>query len=166
VAGEADSVGAGEADSEKPPRRKRRARWLDRTVGIVLGLVLGIGVIVVFVFEGSEGTIDAPRISGTEGTQSGGGGSSRQVRVPLVRVIAGKPPASGPARLDFKQGRRARFVVQTDQELGIEVVGYGVSRTVSPGRTLVSFKTSKSGQFPIVDSASEIAIANLRVAAR
>jgi hypothetical protein len=154
----------GKADSEKPPRTKRPWRWLDRTVGVILGLVLGIGVIVVFVFEGSEGTIDAPRISGVGGAQPGGGGPTRPVRVPLVRVIAGKPPASGPARLDFKKGRRARFVVQSDQELGIEVVGYGVSRTVSPGRTLVSFKTSKSGQFPIVDSASEIAIANLRVA--
>lgn len=152
------------ADSDKTPRAKRPSRWLDRTLGILLGLTLGIGLIVLFVFEGSEGTIDAPRISGIEGTQQGGGGQSRQVRVPLVKVIAGKPPASGPTRLDFKKGRRARFVVQTDQELGIEVVGYGVSRTVSPGRTLVSFRTSKSGQFPIVDSASEIAIANLRVA--
>ncbi len=152
------------ADSDKSPRAKRPRRWQDRTLGILLGLALGIGVIVLFVFEGSEGTIDAPRISGIEGTQQGGGGPSRQVRVPLVKVIAGKPPASGPARLDFKKGRRARFVLQTDQELGIEVVGYGVSRTVSPGRTLVSFRTTKSGQFPIVDSASEIAIANLRVA--
>jgi hypothetical protein len=165
VAGEADSVVAGEADSSNPPRRKRRGRWVDRTVGVTLGLVLGIGVIAVFVFKGSEGTIDAPRISGVEGAQPGGGAPTRQIRVPLVRVIAGKPPASGPARLDFKTGRRARFVVQSDQELGLEVVGYGVSRTVSPGRTLVSFKTTKSGQFPIVDSASEIAIANLRVAA-
>jgi hypothetical protein len=165
VADGTDSVVAGKPESDEPPRRKRRWRWLDRTIGIVLGLALGIGVIVIFVFEGSEGTIDAPRISGVEGSQPGGGAPRQQIRVPLVRVIAGKPPASGPARLDFKQGRRARFVVQTDQELGIEVVGYGVSRTVSPGRTLVSFKTAKSGQFPIVDSASEIAIANLRVAA-
>ena len=149
------------ADPDKPPRVKRPGRWLDRTVGVVLGLALGIGVIVLFVFEGSEGTIDAPRISGIEGTQQGGGGAQR---VPLVKVIAGKPPPSGPVRLDFKKGARARFVVQSDQELGIEVVGYGVSRTVNPGRTLVSFKASKSGQYPIVDSASEIAIANLRVA--
>ena len=155
----------GEPDSDNPPRKKRPGRWLDRGVGIFLGLVLGIGVIVLFVFEGSEGTIDAPRISGVEGTQQGGAGPSRQVRVPLVRVIAGKPPAGGPARLDFKQGKVARFVVQSDQELGIEVVGYGVSRTVSPGRTLVSFKTKKTGQYPVVDSASEIAIANMRVAA-
>jgi hypothetical protein len=156
---------ADRAESEQPARSKRPSRWLDRTVGVTLGLVLGIGVIVVFVFKGSEGTIDAPRISGVEGAQPGGGAPTRQIRVPLVRVIAGKPPASGPARLDFKTGRRARFVVQSDQELGLEVVGYGVSRTVSPGRTLVSFKTTRSGQFPIVDSASEIAIANLRVAA-
>ena len=133
-------------------------------IGIVLGLALGIGVIVVFVFEGSEGTIDAPRISGIQGSGGRAGGPSRTVRVPLVRVIGGKPPPSGPVRLDFKQGRIARFVVGSDQELGIDVVGYGVSRTVGPGRTLVSFKARKSGQFPIVVAASEIAIADLRVA--
>ena len=145
------------------PTAKRPKRWLDRVIGVVLGLALGIGVIVLFVFEGSEGTIDAPRIS-IQGNQSRAGGGA-PARVPLVRVIGGKPPASGPVRLDFKQGDTARFVVGSDQELGIEVVGYGVSRTVGAGRTLVAFKARKSGQFPIVASASEIAIANLRVAA-
>ena len=156
---------AAKPDSAASPRAKRPSRWLERGIGILLGLALGIGVIVVFVFEGSEGTIDAPRISGVEGTPAGAGGSAQPARVPLVRVIAGKPPASGPVRLDFKQGRRARFVVDSDQELGLEVVGYGVSRIVGPGRTLVSFAVRKTGQFPIVDSASEISFASLRVAA-
>ena len=151
--------------STEPTPVKRRSRWPDRVLGIVLGLAVGIGVIVVFVFEGSEDTIDAPRISGINGSQGGSAGSARTARVPLVRVIGGKPPAGGPVRLDFKQGRRARFVVDSDQELGLEVVGYGVSRTVGPGRTLVSFRTRRTGQFPIVASASEIAVATLRVAA-
>jgi hypothetical protein len=147
-----------------PPAAKRPSRWLDRTIGVVLGLVLGIGVIVLFVFEGSEGTIDAPRISGIEGTnqgQPGGGG-----RVQLVRVIDGKPPPSGPVRVDFKQGERARFLVASNAATGIEISGYGVSRTVGPGRTLVSFRTRKSGQYPILVSASKIDIATLRVASR
>ena len=50
---------------QEPPRQpNRHRRLLDRTLGIVLGLVLGIAVVAGFVFLGSEGTIDAPRISG------------------------------------------------------------------------------------------------------
>ena len=141
---------------------KRPSRWLDRVIGIVLGLALGIGVIVVFVFEGSEGTIDAPRISGIEGGagQQGRGGQ----RVPLVRVIDGKPPPGGPPRLSYRRGQTARFVVGSNAQLEIAIPGYGVSRTVSPGRTLISFRAHRSGQFPIVDSASQIQIAILRVA--
>ena len=147
-----------------PPAAKRPHRWLDRTIGVVLGLALGLGVIVLFVFEGSEGTIDAPRISGIEGTnqgQPGGGG-----RVQLVRVIDGKPPPSGPVRVDFRQGEKARFLVASNVATGIEISGYGVSRTVGPGRTLVSFQARKSGQYPILVSASKIDIATLRVASR
>jgi hypothetical protein len=35
-------------------------------LGIVVGLILGVGVCAAFVFLGSEGTIDAPRISGVD----------------------------------------------------------------------------------------------------
>ncbi|MDQ2939569.1 MAG: hypothetical protein M3R23_03460 [Actinomycetota bacterium] len=131
---------------------------------MVVGLVLGIGVIVVFVFKGSETTIDAPRISGIDSGQPRPGLPLGSPRVPLVRVIGGAPPSSGPVRLDFKQGRTARFVVGSDQEIGIEIPGYGVSRTVGPGRTLVSFKASKRGQYPVVVSASHIDVATLHVA--
>jgi hypothetical protein len=47
---------------ETPPPPSRR-KLVDRTVGIVLGIVLGIAVVAGFVFLGSEGTVDAPRIS-------------------------------------------------------------------------------------------------------
>lgn len=65
---------------------------VDRVVGILLGIVLGVGIVTAFVFLGSENTIDAPRINdqvtrseqgaqpdqvtgteqGTEGTSPGG----------------------------------------------------------------------------------------------
>jgi hypothetical protein len=148
------------------PTAKRPSRWLDRVIGIVLGLALGIGVIVFFVFESSEDTIDAARISGVEPGAGQPDQPTAPVRVPLVRVIDGKPPPSGPVRLDFKQGQTARFVVGSDLQIGIEVSGYGVRRTVGPGRTLVAFKAQKSGQYPIVVSTSKIDVASLRVAPR
>jgi hypothetical protein len=36
--------------------------WPDRVLAVVLGLVIGIVIIVLFVFLGSEQTIDAPSI--------------------------------------------------------------------------------------------------------
>lgn len=54
-------------------------------VGILVGLVLGVAVVAAFVFLGSEGTIDAPRISG---------------------VDSGKPSQeNGPARESEKSGQ-------------------------------------------------------------
>jgi FlaG/FlaF family flagellin (archaellin) len=37
-------------------------RRLDRAIGIVVGVLLGIAIVVVFVFYGSGDTIDAPSI--------------------------------------------------------------------------------------------------------
>src|SRR6185369_16456857 len=48
-------------------------------IGIVVGVVLGLGVLVYFVFVHSEGTIDAPKVNegkaGTTTAGEGGGGS-------------------------------------------------------------------------------------------
>jgi hypothetical protein len=152
--------------SEGVPARpaKRGSRWLDRVIGIVLGLALGIGVIALFVFESSEDTIDAARISGL--AEGGGQQGGRGGRVPLVRVIDGKPPPSGPVRLDFERGGSARFVIGSNQPIDIEATGLGVSREVGAGRTLVSFGLRRSGQFPVVVADSKIEIATLRVSDR
>ena len=37
--------------------------WRERTIGIVVGVVLGVGVILAFVFLFSEKTVDAPSLS-------------------------------------------------------------------------------------------------------
>jgi hypothetical protein len=38
--------------------------WGDRAIGIGLGLLLGIAAVILFVFLGSEETIDDPQIDG------------------------------------------------------------------------------------------------------
>ena len=78
-------------------------------------------------------------------------------------MIGGAPPPAGPARLRFHQGDRARFRIETDAPVGIEIPGYGIAETAESG-TVVSFKARRSGQFPVVVAASHIGIAELRVA--
>jgi uncharacterized membrane protein required for colicin V production len=41
-------------------------RFRDRAFGIVLGILIGLAVIILFLFLGSRGAIDTPDISGTE----------------------------------------------------------------------------------------------------
>jgi hypothetical protein len=155
------------------PAAPRRHRRLDRAIGIVLGILLGAGIVTAFVFLGSEGTIDAPRID--HGTTDGGGQANRgrhgdeqphakpqPVPVPVVRVIGGAPPPGGPPRLGFEKGKTVRFRVETDTPLGIEVPGYGVSRTVETAATF-SFPATRVGQFPVIVDFSHIAIATLRI---
>jgi hypothetical protein len=119
-------------------------------------------VVAGFVFLGSESTIDAPRISGVDTGQPEGEGAGG---IPVVRVIGGAPPASGPVRLEFRQGERVRFDVESDAAVGtIEISGLGVSESIDAGRTRVAFRADRVGQFPVVVSASHIGIASIRVA--
>lgn len=166
---------------ESLPDRPRRRRGLDRVIGILLGIVLGVGIVTAFVFLGSEGTIDAPRISGEGATGTGGAGERQRQRQtseirrqrqrqrgegpaapPVVTVIGGAPPQSGPARLDFKQGQRVRFRIRTDSPVGIEIPGYGISETINSD-AVVTFRARRPGQFPVVVAASHIGIASLRI---
>ena len=64
----------------------RRRFWLtgDRAIGIVLGVVLGIAVIILFLFLGSRNTIDEPSLSG---------GATTQTQTQPV-----SPPATSPKR--------------------------------------------------------------------
>lgn len=80
-------------ESQPPPgdepekSRKRRGRKVDYLVGIPLGLLLGIGIVTAFLFLGSEGTIDAPRVKDGGSTGTGGATGPR-----------GSVRFSGPAR--------------------------------------------------------------------
>src|SRR5436190_20549603 len=97
--------------------------WRDRLIGVAVGLVLGIGVVVLFVFVYSERTVDAPSIS--RGAASGGQGSHGQGRgsqapggrrapVAMVRVVGGAPPPSGPPAFHYRKGAEIRLRVASD----------------------------------------------------
>lgn len=43
-------------------RTVRRRRRIDRMIGIVFGVLLGLAIVAAFVFLSSEGSVDAPRI--------------------------------------------------------------------------------------------------------
>ena len=48
-----------------------RYRWIgDRAIGIALGILLGLAVIILFLFLGSRNTIDEPSLSGGATTQT------------------------------------------------------------------------------------------------
>jgi hypothetical protein len=143
-------------------------------LGIVVGLVLGIAVVAAFVFLGSEGTIDAPRISGVNtgkpapetkpnAAPKPQSAFAPAAAIPTVRIVGGAPPPAGPAKLHFKLGERARIQIDTDAPVGIEIPGYGISQTIASDSVL-SFKAAHAGQFPMIVAASHIGVAELSVA--
>jgi hypothetical protein len=172
-----------------------RRRWLDWVLGIVLGLVIGLGVLVYFVFVHSEGAIDAPSIdeSATTGQTTtpslpGEGepslpahpgspeepateGGAKQPEkgeptpgpVPIVKVIGGAPPTdSGPKQLTFHKGEKVRFEIETDEPFSFEIRGLGIKQSI-PESSIVSFKATKAGQFPVIATATLIGVADLQI---
>ncbi len=96
-------------------------------------MVLGVATITAFLFLGSEETIDAPRLSGAGLGQGAAPKAKGAAAVPVVRIEGGAPPASGPVRLSFGQGDRARFRVVTDAPTTIAVPATGSRRRSDPG---------------------------------
>jgi hypothetical protein len=144
-------------------------RWRDRVIGILLGLILGVGIVTAFVFVYSERTVDAPSISGDGGgggahAGGGGGGKTSPPPVSTVRVIDGAPPPSGPAELHYGRGDLVRLRVISNGTIIVELMGYGIDRTVEAGKpALISFKASRAGNFPLFVTASHIGVAEIRV---
>jgi hypothetical protein len=176
-----------------------RRRWVDWVLGIGLGLVIGLGVLVYFVFVHSEGTIDAPKVKEStqattgageglpahpgspeqparegkaaagegNGGPAGEGGAhppARQPRqVPVVKVIGGAPPtASGPKQLTFRKGEEVRFEIETDEPFAFEIRGLNIRQSIEQS-SIVSFKATKAGQFPVIASATLIGVADLLI---
>lgn len=66
---------------------RRHRRWIsERVIGIVLGIVLGLAVIVLFLFLGSRNTIDEPSLSGGATTQT-----QTQPATPPAKVSKPRP---------------------------------------------------------------------------
>ncbi len=162
-----------------------RSRWTDRIVGVLLGVVLGLGVLVYFVFVHSEGTIDAPKVNeGTAGTTAGGSESNppahagspeesvtppakepqkKPKAIPVVMVIGGAPPTgSGPKQLHFTEGEKVRFQIETSEPFSFEIKGLGITQSIESTST-ISFKATKTGQFPVIATATLIGVADLLI---
>jgi hypothetical protein len=179
---------AGGSDDRSP-----RRRWTDRILGIVLGLVIGLGVLVYFVFVHSEGTIDAPKVNeggtaagksttpkpesttpeapaGTgakppagESRAGGQGGGASKKPLPVVKVIGGAPPTdTGPKELTFHKSEKVRFEIETDEPFSFEIRGLNIKQSIAES-SVISFKATKAGQFPVIASATLIGVADLLI---
>ena len=139
--------------------------WGVRLLGILLGILLGLGIIALFVFVYSERTVDAPSISGHKTQAAPGGAEERNPGgVQTVHVVGGAPPPSGPPTFSYGRGRTVRLRVISDGAVELELLGYGIKRTVEPGKpAVIAVKTSRSGNFPLIVTASHIAVATIRV---
>jgi len=163
-----------------------RRRWLDWVLGIGLGVVIGLGVLVYFVFVHSEGTIDAPKINEgnagqatttlpseeSEPTPPAQPGSPEEPAeapaekqpkpVPIVEVIGGAPTDAGPKQLTFRKGEKVRFEIETDEPFSFEIKGLNIKQSIEES-SIISFKATKAGQFPVIASATLIGVADLRI---
>jgi hypothetical protein len=181
--------------------RSARWRWTDRILGVAIGILLGLGVLVYFVFVHSEGTIDAPKVdssarsgqtpggeslpgegepaggNGTlpahpgspeepaEGEPKPGGGAAKPQKqpVPVVKVIGGAPPiGAGPKQLHFAKGEKVRFEIDTDEPFTFEIKGLGITQSLRES-SIVSFKATKAGQFPVISTTTLIGVADLLI---
>jgi hypothetical protein len=157
--------------------------WTDRILGIVLGLAIGLGVLVYFVFVHSEGTIDAPKVNegGTTTATTPSQpkepekGTPTELKppaektdtakkpVPVVKVIGGAPPTdSGPKQLTFHKGEKVRFEIETSEPFSFEIKGLNVKQSIETS-SIISFKATKVGQFPVIATATLIGVADLRI---
>jgi hypothetical protein len=156
-------------------------RWTDRILGIALGLVIGLGVLVYFVFVHSEGTIDAPKVN--EGGTTTGQATpmtpsqpeepeappatkpteKQPTPLPVVKVIGGAPPTdSGPKQLTFHKGEKVRFEIETSEPFSFEIKGLDVKQSITES-SIISFKAKKVGQFPVIATATLIGVADLQI---
>jgi hypothetical protein len=153
--------------------------WGDRIAGVVLGLVLGVAIVAVFVFVFSEQTIDSASISqggsAATGSQTGGGGGHARRHqgggapkpssvTATVPVVGGAPPESGPAHVDADQGDNVTLTINPDGDVSVELIGYGITKTIPASTpTPISFKAARPGNFALINTATHIAVAQLRV---
>lgn len=165
--------------------RSPRRRWTDRILGVAVGILLGLGVLVYFVFVHSEGTIDAPKVNSSEsaqtlpseGTLPAHPGSPEEPAeeaqkpeskppkkpVPVVKVIGGAPPiGAGPKQLSFTKGEKVLFEIDTNEPFTFEIKGLGITQSIEKS-SVISFKATKAGQFPVISTTTLIGVADLLI---
>ena len=148
--------------------------WRDRAIGIALGVALGAGVVVAFVFYLSDETVDAPSLSGEPAPAPERARDARPEaddrrdgapRVATIRVVGGAPPPGGPAELSYRRGQLVRLRVVSDLPVELELTAYGLRRLVpADSPTAIEFEASRPGTFGLIVADSHIEVARMTVA--
>lgn len=125
-------------------------------IGILVGIILGLGVLVYFVFFHSEGTIDAPTI----GSPRSGAPSGQIPGRPRPAHPKSPQRQGDPSPRDAEAQEQAR--IETDEPFSFEIRGLG-----TPGRidrtSTSSFKATKGRQFPVIATARLIGVGGLLI---
>ncbi|HKZ14685.1 MAG TPA: hypothetical protein VJL81_12660 [Solirubrobacterales bacterium] len=133
--------------------RSARRRWTDRIVGIVIGIVLGLGVLVYFVFVHSEGTIDAPKVNKGDAESSTGGESNRQAHQGTPELPAEGEPVGKPAEGEEAGGGGRQGTTETTEARPIPVVKViGGAPPESAGLKQLHFNQGEKVSFKIETS--------------
>ena len=81
----------------------------------------------------------------------------------MVKVFGGAPPiGAGPKQLEFKQGEKVRFEIETDEPFSFEIKGLGITKSIE-NSSYVTFKATKPGQFPVISTTTLIGVADLLI---
>ena len=101
---------------------------------------------------------------GTGEAKAGGGQGAGGLRqIPVVKVIGGAPPTgSGPEQLHFTKGEKVRFEIDTNEPFTFEIKGLGITQSIEKS-SVISFKATKAGQFPVISTTTLIGVADLLI---
>lgn len=83
-----------------------------------------------------------------------------------MKVIGGAPPTgSGPKQLHFTKGEEVRFKIEASEPFSFEIKGPGITQSIERAST-ISFKATKTGQFPVIATMTLIGVPDLLISPR
>jgi hypothetical protein len=126
------------------PRRKEFRSVSSRARTVVIGVAAVAAAVVLFVVlqddNGDDGAAPAPTTTAVEqpggedgGSQGGGGSQEPEEPAPPTIVLRDGQPVGGAQELEFAQGDRIRFVVESDTADEIHLHGYNLTKNVAAG---------------------------------
>ncbi len=78
-------------------------------------------------------------------------------------MIGGAPPiGAGPKQLNFTKGEKVHFEIDTNEPFTFEIKGLGITQSIEKS-SVISFKATKAGQFPVISTTTLIGVADLLI---
>jgi hypothetical protein len=138
----------------------------DRRLGAAIGLLLGIGAVILFVFVFSDDTVDAPAVdepAAIETTTSTTTTTTEKAPVTTIEIVGGEPKG-GVEELEVNKGDQVKFKVVSDAASEVHVHGYDLFENVEAGGSVsFSFVAEIDGIFDVELEDTATQIAELRV---